>query len=120
MDVERTLYKDLVDAARAGNRDASIKILEEINWLIQNRRKVPKIYRIYLNDCLSDLQDPSLDLNKKFNLKTNKKGRKPATGRALKKHIDMFDYVNRKMVANNGSQIHASWPVKNFLSMRKP
>jgi len=92
-----TPYSILISCAKQGNRDAAIKILEVITWYMKRNRTIPWQFREYFFECFNSLDSDTPNLNKAFNIVSNKKGRKAGTGKLIKRHIEIIHFINDKI-----------------------
>jgi hypothetical protein len=87
-------YLTLIKRAESGNIDAAYKILEDIAWHFDRNLTIPIAYRYYFSKCVSEVDKNKPELDKAFNFKTSKQGRKLSHGDDIKLHIEVIEYLD--------------------------
>ena len=92
-----TPYSILVTCAKLGNRDAALKILEVITWYVERNRTIPWPLREYFVESFNSIDFSAQNLNQAFNIVSNRKGRKVASGKLIKRHVEIIHFINDKI-----------------------
>ena len=92
-----TPYSLLINCAKLGNRDAALKILEVITWYMKRNRIIPWQFTEYFVECFNSIDLITPNLNKAFNIASNKKGRKAGSANLIKRHKEIIHFINDKI-----------------------